>query len=120
MKYVEIAYMGRMEPIGEDLSTGFDMKSRTLTLKHKNIINMILDEIIQYETVFAKTPKMIMLSTSAYESLFVWSRKENNSPPPVKLYGVDVIYNMHQNRTVVALGEPEDELIYGGLYSNEQ
>ena len=117
MKHIQIPYFtGRI---------GIDAKfsSRTISLHYEDIVELIHEEIYRYNERFGNSPTYLLLSREAYESLVIVTRGQASPIPSndtlSQVFGIDVILNVHQNKGVMAIGDPITEMIYGGLYSNE-
>lgn len=116
----DTVYLGQPVSPHEPVRT----RRRQLRMHFPNIQSMVFREFERYERSRGEAPSYISMNREAYESYYLHSQDVHYSGARraaslSRLMGADVILNPHQELAVMALGEPETEMIHGGLYDEE-
>jgi hypothetical protein len=99
------------------------IQRRTIEVEYDRIMDMMYEEVSEYQRRFYNRPHYLSLSKKGYESFYVLARQDRGYPSRNLDYdtfvGVDIICNPLQERPVMALGDARQEGIEGRLYREQ-
>lgn len=95
------------------------IQTRTFEQEYPDILDLMMRENYRYESSFRQRPEYLSLSKEGYRSFYIEMRGRRDFTSgmnPERFMGLAVMCNPLQEKTVMALGRPEQEGIRGGLY----